>query len=347
MKQRYAGKAMTVVTLGLVLIGLLPIHAWAQDASETAPAPDQTQPIQKVGPPSVKVLQIVESGTISRKYTSALPTLLGHVAEETSVHVERIQDVAASFEDERIFDYPFIYVNYADREKWEFSETERRNIRAYLERGGFIHIDAGISAAFLRNEKNAGQHHSFAEWEASPDVADAFKSIFPGRKFKPLGRSHKVFSCFYEGLPDTEKLPETVREFVINEKWPQGTYSFVGLTVKGRLAVLCSPIIAMGWGKNQLGNWETTIGFRIREGGKGLSENLETAAYGGKRFDTRREDGALDVVFCEQAATPAWVQEPNGVWRMFAYYRSTEISEFAHDFYTQLGVNIMIYALTH
>jgi hypothetical protein len=46
-------------------------------------------------------------------------------------------------------------------------------------------------------------------------------------------------------------------------------------------------------------------------------------------------------------AMPAWVNEPEGNWRVFRYYSSREISEYAHVFYTRLGVNIFIYALTH
>jgi hypothetical protein len=138
-----------------------------------------------------------------------------------------------------------------------------------------------------------------------------------------------------------------VREFVVNEKWPDGTYSMVALHVKGRIAVLASPIIAMGWGKNSLGGWQTTIRFRIREGTEGLSDTLKTAAYDGARFETTREDGGKDVIYCQKKALPAWVEEPGGHWRVFRYYGSREISDFAHVFYTRLGTNILVYALTH
>lgn len=341
-----------------VLCFTLTISVWCEPNDRGVDAKEPAAPIVKVGPPTVKILQIVQGAPRRRMYPYGVTTLLKHVGEKTSIHVDTEPDFAESFEDERIFDYPMIYVNFADREEWSFSDLEKKNLRDYISRGGFIHIDAGINASFLRGNRMAGQYHSFAEWEASPEVKKAFKDIFPGKTFKPLKRTHGIFRSFYKGLPETKKLPDTVREFVIKEKWPQGTYSFVAMKSKGRIAVLCTPIIAMGWGRNHLGNWVTTIGFRIREGAERLDERLKTAAYSGPRYETRREDGDKDVVFCQSErsmdmmgagieAKPAWVQEPKNKWRVFRYYHSREISEFAHEFYTQLGTNIIVYTMTH
>ena len=208
-------------------------------------------------------------------------------------------------------------------------------------------MDAGINAEFLRENRELGQHHSFAEWDACPEIKDAFATVFPGRAFRPLPRSHVLFRSFYDGLPDASLLPDTVRTFVIREKWPDGTYSAVGLHLDGRLAVLVTPIVAMGWGQDRTGGWTTTIRFRVRESTDGLSEYLETAAYSGERFEVVREDGDKDVIYCQRQALPAWVEEPEGRWRVFRYYGSREISDFAHLFYTRLGTNILVYALTH
>jgi len=96
-----------------------------------------------------------------------------------------------------------------------------------------------------------------------------------------------------------------------------------------------------------LGGWVTNIRFRIREGTEGLSDYLRKAAYSGARFEVTREDGAKDTIYCQKHALPAWVQEPGGRWRVFRYYGSREISDFAHEFYTRLGVNILAYAMSH
>lgn len=298
-------------------------------------------------PARVRVAQIMAPSVRFRNYPDALPSLLRELAARSTVPVDPEPAVLPSFAEPGLFNYPFAYVNFADREDWAFSSAEQANIRDYLERGGFIFVDAGISAEFLRGDASYGQHHSFAEWRAHPDLQAAFAAIWPEKQFAPLPRRHPLFRSLYQGLPEAAELPDTVRDFVVEEKWPEGTYSAVGLEVKGRLAVLAMPIIAMGWGRDQLGNWRTTIGFRIRESAPGLDDVLQTAAYSGRRFEVAREDGAVDVVYCQADAMPAWVREPEGRWRVFRYYHSSEISDFAHRFYTRLGLNILVYALTH
>jgi len=318
-----------------------------EPAAESA-APVPAKPIRKVGPANVRIAQLAEQTNIyQRNYADALPTLLREINTISTVNVDTDPALIRNFEDPEFFNFPFVYINYADRQDWTFSPLEQHNLKLYLERGGFLFIDAGVNAAFLRSDRRQGQHHSFAEWEASPALAEAFAGIFPGKAFQPLGRDHELFASFYKGLPDPSDLPDTVREYVVNEKWPQGTYSAVGLNVKGRLAVLTMPIIAMGWGRNTLGNWSTTIRFRVLESAEGLSDYLKTAAYSGDRYETRREDGDKDTIYCQAGALPAWAQEPTGRWRVFRYYGSREISDYAHLFYTQLGVNILTYALTN
>jgi len=338
-------------TLARVSTGVLLLCAstFAIPPNKIADTAKPTTPklIRKDRQADIRFAQLLPGQAVRRHYANALSSLLAHIAEETTLRVVPEPVILSSFEDERIFEFPFIYANFADRPDWTFSELERVNLKHYLERGGFLFIDAGINAEFLRGNVEFGQHHSFGEWDACPPLKDAFLTIFPNKEFHPLKRSHQIFRVFHDGLPDAKVLPNTVREFVEQEKWPDGTYSAVGLKVKGRLAVLITPIIAMGWGRNSLGNWTTTIRFRVREGTSGLSDYLRTAAYSGARFEVVREDGANDVVYCQKQALPAWVNEPSGKWRIFRYYGSREISDFAHVFYTRLGTNIVVYSLTH
>lgn len=326
----------------LAVCAVMAVPAHAVNTNEAT-----VRPIEKFGLPDIRIAQIIEGKSIHRSYPNALPSLIQEINDKTTLKVDADPVVFQSFETPELFDYPFIFVNFADRETWEFSALEQHNLKMYLDRGGFIFVDAGINASFLRKNSRFGQHHSFADWEATPALQSAFSTIYPNRKFRPLPRDHELFSALYRGLPDPSILPETVREFVVNEKWPQGTYSAVGLHVNGRIAVLATPIISMGWGRNVLGNWTTNISFRIRESSEGLADYLQTAAYSGERYETRREDGEQDIIYCQNQAMPAWVNEPNNRWRVFRYYRSREISDFAHLFYTQLGVNILVYALTH
>lgn len=329
--------------IALALLLQLLAFGSEQPAADTA----RVLPVVKAGPPEIHLAQLASANGQFRAYANAFPTLIAELNRVSTMHLARDPALIRDFEDPSFFRYPFIYANFADRKDWTFSALEQQNLKTYLERGGFLFIDAGINAAFLRDHGNAGQHHSFGEWDACPAIKSAFDEIFPEKAFRPLGRDHELFDILYSGLPDASSLPETVREFVINEKWPEGTYSAVGLQVKGRLAVLCTPIIAMGWGRDSLGSWSTTIGFRVREGTDGLDDYLQSAAYSGARFESTREDGHKDIIYCQQAALPGWVNEPDGRWRVFRYYRSREISDYAHVFYTQLGVNIVTYSLLH
>ncbi len=278
-------------------------------------------------------------------YSGALQSLLQHVRETTFANIVPEPVDIRDFTDERLFSLPFIYANFADRNDWTFSDDERRNLKAYLERGGFLFIDAGITASFLRGVQGAGQHHSYAEWDATPELKEAFKAIFPEASFQVLKRSDPLFKAFYSGLPDTSLLPDSVRSYTEQEKWPDGTYSTVVLKIDGRVAVMTTPIIAMGWKKSATGQWLNRIQFRILEDTQGLTEYVSNASYSGERFEATREDGGKDVIYCQSAATPSWNHEPSGKTRIFRYYSSPEISDFAHEFYTRLGTNIVVYAL--
>lgn len=294
-----------------------------------------------------QVTQLVQGPVLQRNYPTALPTLLETINATTTFDIEIDPVFIESFDDPQLLEHPVCYVNFGDRPSWELTESELKNLKGFLDRGGFLYIDAGINADFLRQSNPAySQSHSFAEWRVSPEIEAVFREMYPANRFRALPRDHSLFRAFHAGLPDASVLPESVRDFVVNEKWPQGTYSAMGLEVDGRLAVLCMPILAMGWGQNEVGKWTTFIGFRIREGAEGLSERLADAAYTGTRFEVTREDGRQDVIYTQQEAMPAWVQEPSGDWRVFRYYYTPEISDYAHRFYTQLGVNLFVYAFT-
>jgi hypothetical protein len=102
----------------------------------------------------------------------------------------------------------------------------------------------------------------------------------------------------------------------------------------------------MGWEKNSRGEWKSQISFRIREETAGLADYLKQAAHY-SLYKANREDNAQDTVYTDRSSRPVWVQEPDGTWRAFRYYSSQTISDYAHEFYSRLGVNIVMYALTH
>ncbi len=295
----------------------------------------------------LRVAQYIEGGTsaLMTSYPGALSSLLEHVSKVANVKIAPEPVVIGDFADGALFNYPFVYMNAVDCRDWSFSDAAVANLRKYLENGGFMFVDAGITASFLRDEPDSAASHSYGEWEPSPEVKKLFERVLPENAFAPISRNDGIFRVFQKGLPDTSVLPDSVREYVEKEKWPGGTYSAVAIRIKGRIAVLCTPIIAMGWGRNSMGQWITNIQFRVLEHTEGLEGTLQNAAYSGRRFEVTREDMAKDAVFCQKGALPAWCREPSGRWRVFRYYAGREISDYTHVFYTGLATNFILYAL--
>lgn len=285
--------------------------------------------------------------TAYRNYPDALPSLLQSAREYSGMPIVAEPLLVSSFQDPRLESCPLLYVNWDDSQNWSsLPEVEVLALRKYLQSGGYVLVDAGISAEFLRNsERVLSQHHSYGEWQEAPAVRDFFLRVLPENHFQPLGRDDPIYACFYQGLPDAERLPPTVKEYTMREKWPNGTYSAVGIRLQGRLAVLATPVIAMGWGRNAVGGWSTVIRMRVLEDEEGLNRLLPSAPSLGAKFDARREDGGMDHIYCQNDSLPAWLHEPTGRWRVFQYYDSNQISDYTHIFYTRLGINYLIAAL--
>ena len=299
---------------------------------------------------SIRVVQLLRQENTVRRYPDALPSLLKMLNEQSNAKFDTDPLFINNLTDERLLENPILYVNCDEQPNLEFPADERDALRRYLELGGFLYLDAGIKASFLGSDLG----HSYAAWEERPEVKDLFSKVFPEKTFIPLSRDHDLFRTFFRGLPKNEdlkiqesqkRLPETVLSFVEREKWPQATYSFVGLKVKGRLACVASPICAMGWGRDEFGAWIPPISFRIRESADDFDENLKLASFSGGTYEVTREDGLKDIIYSESGQRPLWVQEPNGKWRIFKYYSGEEISNYAHAFYSRLGMNVFLYAL--
>ena len=306
----------------------------------TSPALAQSS-LLPADPDAIRVVQLLKADNLRPRYPDALPSLLRELNEKTTAKFDTSPLVLSNLDEEVLQRHTILYINFDDQAEMTLAEGEIQVLRNFLQRGGFCYVDAGIKAEFI----GANRGHSFANWEARPELAALFEKVFPGKSFRPLSRDHDIFRSYYQGLPKGDDLPEAIRDFVENEKWPQGTYSFLGLHVDDRLAVLTTPIVAMGWGKDEAGNWISPISFRIRESAE--EARLQAASYTGPKFESSREDGLKDVIYSQVGQLPAWVEEPNGRWRIFRYYSGKEISDYANSFYTQLGVNIFVHALSH
>lgn len=86
--------------------------------------------------------------------------------------------------DERIFDYPFMYL--IEPGDIAFSMEEAKAMRRYLNNGGFIMVDD-----FWGDQ----------EWW---DFEDAMKMVFPNKTYEELSLDHPIFHCVY----DLKKKPQ-------------------------------------------------------------------------------------------------------------------------------------------
>ena len=103
---------------------------------------------------------------------------LRKVAAETSIRTEdRFRSVRLDADD--LYNHPFAIMTGEGR--FELTETERRNLKSYLERGGFLLASAGCSNS---------------DWNLA--FRDELNRIFPERKLKKLEMSHPVFHTVYD-----------------------------------------------------------------------------------------------------------------------------------------------------
>ena len=112
---------------------------------------------------------------------TGLPNLIKRVNASTSIRLAPEPAVVEPGSD-RLFDYPLLFATGHGR--IAFTEPERRNLRAYLERGGFLHVDDNYGLdEFFRAE---------------------VKKLFPGNPLVELPFSHPIYHAFYSfpgGLP--------------------------------------------------------------------------------------------------------------------------------------------------
>lgn len=136
---------------------------------------------------------------------SALPNLINFVKQNTSIPIAE-DEVRVSLEDDRLLNYPFLYLTGHGPVRLSDSEAEKLN--RYLTSGGFLFANDsyGLKESFFT----------------------AMRQVFPDVDPVELPFSHELFSCYYtfaNGLPKIHKH---------DEKPPQA----FGWFSEGRLAVL-------------------------------------------------------------------------------------------------------------
>ena len=109
----------------------------------------------------------------------------------------------------------------------ELSDTDRANLREYLQRGGFLFAEDCVNGKMRSDRSGDEFFRKMAEVE--------YSKILPGAKVERLPNDHPIFHCFYHfknGLPHMQG-------------WPHGLH---GVTVNDRLVSVLSPSdIHCGW----------------------------------------------------------------------------------------------------
>ncbi len=116
---------------------------------------------------------------------SVIPNLLKRISRDTNVETAEKQ-VVISLKNNKIFDYPFVYVT--GHGNINLNNEEIRNLKRYLKKGGFLYID-----------DDYGMDEHFRQ---------QLKEIYPDKELQELPASHPLFKCFYKfknGLPKIHK----------------------------------------------------------------------------------------------------------------------------------------------
>jgi hypothetical protein len=87
-----------------------------------------------------------------------------------------------SLEDPEIFNYPLLYI--IEVSWWRMTDKEGRNLRAFLDKGGFVIVDD-----FKTSEWRGGR--GWAQF------ADNMQRALPGARFVDLDVSHPIFNQFF------------------------------------------------------------------------------------------------------------------------------------------------------
>ncbi len=147
---------------------------------------------------------------------SILPNLAKEFTKRTGIEVVPHEKIL-TFRDPEIFSHPFVFVT--GHGNIVFSEEEIKNIRRYLENGGFIYVDDDYGMdEYIRRE---------------------IMRIFPSRKLVEVPFDHPIYHIFYDFPQGLPKIHE-------HYKGPPKGY---GIFMDGRLALFYTynTNISDGW----------------------------------------------------------------------------------------------------
>jgi hypothetical protein len=128
--------------------------------------------------------------------------------------------------DEKLLDYPLVFMH--GRRSFKFSAAERKALKDYLDRGGFLFADAICASK-----------------EFADSLRAEMKAIYPEADFTRIPPSHAMFTAEFHGfdLPSVELRDPQIRAEgdPLTARIVKVTPLLEGLEIDGRIAVILSP----------------------------------------------------------------------------------------------------------
>ncbi len=172
-------------------------------------------------------------GTWRTDFPSADSNFLRGVSRLSNVRVMK-DPIVLRFDDERIFDYPFLYALEMGRSGGpDFSAKERATMREYLLRGGFLLID---------------DFWGTRQWD---NFYRAFTEVFPDREIIELPADHEIFRSYYD-IAGPQMIPVIGNPDNYPEQDVDRASNHAILDDAGRVMVL------INWNSDMGDGWEHT-----------------------------------------------------------------------------------------
>lgn len=130
------------------------------------------------------------------RHPQAENIIINFIRQQTTLNVDSKWAAADVKDLESLTRYPFLY---AEGVQGIDSEAERRNLREYLERGGFLFIEGCINTTEVNPDPDRFYQLQVQGLEAT----------LPGVEIRELPVGHEIFNCFFH-LPNG--IPRTYQE---------------------------------------------------------------------------------------------------------------------------------------
>jgi hypothetical protein len=158
--------------------------------------------------------------------TNALSNLLGVFEKQLEMKVDSTHRPPMAATDPKLLDFPIVFMH--GRRAFTWSEAERKALKMYLDRGGFLFADSICASK-----------------EFADSLRAEMKAIYPDGQFVRIPTTHQLFSTEFHGFDVTTV---TLRDPQLREEGDALTAKLVktaplleSLDLGGRTAVILSP----------------------------------------------------------------------------------------------------------